>query len=188
MRKLILKKIILLSIMLFLCSLNHAAVEPVEYGKIKEHIRKSLKIDVSVTPMESLAIRSVFSKPLYKVKINVEDGVILSRVCYIKDDEVFRIPDLQQIYNLVDVNIKELIDLLADFSIKNTNDAKTLLEALGYIYKSSFDDEKIQDVKQDGSKWILVYGKFFDSKSGFIVTTDENKKIKEITYKLKLPL
>lgn len=72
-----------------------------------------------------------------------------------------------------------------DFMVKGVNEAKIIETCLKLIYPpSEFSDETHERTKV-GNSWYFTRGKFFDYKSGYIVTLDKNSKISNIAYSME---
>jgi hypothetical protein len=72
-----------------------------------------------------------------------------------------------------------------EFSLKTQTDAKVVESALAKIYPpSEFSDEK-PEIIHNGNNWYFIRGKFFDSKSGYIVSVDQNLRISNIAYSME---
>jgi len=72
-----------------------------------------------------------------------------------------------------------------DFYLKTESDARIVEAALTKLYPpSEFSDEKPERIKM-GNSWYFIRGKFFDSKSGYIVSLDKNFRISNIAYSME---
>jgi hypothetical protein len=72
-----------------------------------------------------------------------------------------------------------------EFIVKGVNEAKIIETCLKLIYPpSEFSDETHERTKI-GNNWYFTRGKFFDSKSGYIVSFDKNLRISNIAYSLE---
>jgi hypothetical protein len=72
-----------------------------------------------------------------------------------------------------------------DFYLKTPINAKVFETCLDKIYPMSDMDIKNKAHMKIGNKWYFVRGTFFDSKSGYIVTLDQNSRITNISYSLE---
>jgi hypothetical protein len=71
-----------------------------------------------------------------------------------------------------------------EFIVKGVNEAKIIETCLRLLYPpSEFSDEKPERIKM-GNNWYFIRGKFFDSKSGYIVSLDKNLRISNIAYSM----
>ncbi len=83
-------------------------------------------------------------------------------------------------------SMKIVVSLLRkDFFMKSEADAKFFEMALDMIYPMSDMNKEYKGHMKIGSKWYFIRDKFFDSKSGFIVTLDQNSRIRNIGYSLE---
>jgi hypothetical protein len=72
-----------------------------------------------------------------------------------------------------------------EFIVKGVNEAKIIETCLKLIYPpSEFSDETHERIKI-GNNWYFTRGKFFDSKSGYIVSLDKSLRISNIAYSLE---
>jgi len=72
-----------------------------------------------------------------------------------------------------------------DFIVKGVNEAKIIETCLRLLYPpGEFSDEKTEIIK-NGNNWYFIRGKFFDSKSGYIVSLDKNLRISNIAYSME---
>ena len=95
------------------------------------------------------------------------------------------------IFDLENIDETKTLEMLAtllrsDFAIQNEEDARTFELALDAIYPLSWSDkpEDKKHMKKD-DQWIFLRGKFFDALKGFVVSLDENYRIRQIEYQLK---
>ena len=72
-----------------------------------------------------------------------------------------------------------------DFYLKSEADVKIFETALDKLYPISWSNEEDKEHLKFSNKWYFIRGKFFDSKSGYIVTIDKDSKITNIAYDLK---
>jgi hypothetical protein len=72
-----------------------------------------------------------------------------------------------------------------EFYLKTETDAKNFEMALDKLYPMSDMNEKYKEHMKIGNRWFFIRDKFFDSKSGFIVTVDQNMRIGNIGYSLE---
>jgi hypothetical protein len=70
----------------------------------------------------------------------------------------------------------------SDFSLKDESDAKVFETALDKIKPPDWSNKKYKEHLKIDNKWYFVRGKFFDSKSAYIVTIDQSGKITKIDY------
>jgi hypothetical protein len=72
-----------------------------------------------------------------------------------------------------------------DYSLKSQADAKVFETALDKIYPINWSDEGKKEHLKIDNKWYFVRGEFFDSKSAYIITLDQNSKISNIAYSME---
>ena len=72
-----------------------------------------------------------------------------------------------------------------DFYLRNPADAKIFETALDKIYPISWSNEDKKERLKVNNKWYFIRGEFFDSKSGYIVTLDQNSKVSNIAYSME---
>ena len=83
-------------------------------------------------------------------------------------------------------SMKTVVSLIRkDFFLKNVTDAKNFEMALDKLFPMSSMNENYKEHMKIGNKWFFIRDKFFDSKSGFIVTLDQNSRIQNIGYSLE---
>jgi hypothetical protein len=72
-----------------------------------------------------------------------------------------------------------------DFFLKSEINAKYFETALDKIYPISWTAAEYKEHLKINDKWYFIRDKFFDSKSGFIVTVDKNSKILSVGYEME---
>jgi hypothetical protein len=72
-----------------------------------------------------------------------------------------------------------------DFYLKSETDAKIFETALDKIYPISDLNKEYKEHLKIDDKWYFIRDKFFDSKSGYIITLDQNSKILNISQSLE---
>ena len=72
-----------------------------------------------------------------------------------------------------------------DFYIKSEADVKIFETSLDKLYPISWSSEEDKEHLKINNKWYFIRGKFFDSKSGYIVTLDKNSRISNIAYDMR---
>ena len=83
-------------------------------------------------------------------------------------------------------SITSLLSLVRnDFYLKTAINAKVFESCLDKIYPMSDTDMHLKQHLKIANKWYFIRGTFFDSKSGYIVTLDQNSKIKNISYSME---
>ncbi|MDQ1296120.1 MAG: hypothetical protein QG611_98, partial [Bacteroidota bacterium] len=72
-----------------------------------------------------------------------------------------------------------------DFYLKSETDAKIFETALDKIYPISDMNKEYKEHLKIDDKWYFIRDKFFDSKSGYIITLDQNSRILNISQSLE---
>ncbi|MBI9071638.1 MAG: hypothetical protein JEY94_08560 [Melioribacteraceae bacterium] len=72
------------------------------------------------------------------------------------------------------------------FKLGNNEDAILFQDALNMLYPPGTFEKKHISFYKNNNEWFFVRNISFDKKEGFIVSTDSNKKITEIKYKLNM--
>ncbi|MFP6668073.1 MAG: hypothetical protein VB876_12215 [Pirellulales bacterium] len=76
--------------------------------------------------------------------------------------------------------------LSSTFRLKGQGHAETLEAALDALFPLDEEDEENKSIQQDALVWTFVRDKFFDDKSGFIFTTDQDGVITDVAYSLRI--
>jgi hypothetical protein len=139
------------------------------------------KVSTSKEKIVSDTLEKVFNGTFFNVHVGFSFGDAGSQLF------LFVIRDGKGIeYVSSSDSLNTLLSLVKkDFFLRNNADAKifeTCLDKLFPISWTSAGDK--EHLKIDG-KWYFVRGKFFDSKSGYIVTLDNNSKISDIAYSME---
>jgi hypothetical protein len=136
------------------------------------------KIAVEKEKIVSDTLQKVFSGAVYKVKAGYSDE---SGISYCTED-YFVIKD----NILIPFTTSDLfVAVRSDFFIKNEADAKIFETALDKIKPISWDSKELKEHLKKENRWYFVRGKFFDSKSAFIVTVGQDGKISAIGYDME---
>jgi len=160
-------------------------LSPDERAFFDKHVSDVIQIEP--TKIDDPAVVKVFATPFYKVSLVVKDAdgemrqeLILARA----GDKLVGTSG-----GHTDADLPQLVQMFNPaFTLKTDADGKTLLRALETVYPTSnSDDRKLQTVKRSGKQWTVVRGKFFDSKMGYVFTTDAGGKITAAKYVMKLP-
>jgi hypothetical protein len=121
-------------------------------------------------------LSKVFSDAIYSIQAGFSDG---------EGGYTYNIMGLYVIKGDVPVkfNIMDLLPAVRrDFSLKGESDAKVFETALDKIKPLDWSNKKYREHLKIDNKWYFVRGKFFDSKSAYIVTIDQSGKITKIDY------
>jgi hypothetical protein len=73
----------------------------------------------------------------------------------------------------------------SDFYLKSEADVKIFETALDKIFPIGWSNAEDKEHLKIKDKWYFIRGKFFDSKSGYIITLDQNSKISNIAYSME---
>lgn len=149
---------------------------------VKDEIVKN--IEVTAEKYDDEKVRKCFSGTFYKVEIKTPQpggGSVTVGGLYLKDEEGVRsVPK--------PMTTAEMPQLLAianpNFKLRTAEDGKTIQGALTTLYPSAVDDDVEQRVLQNGTTWSLIMDDFFDDFSGFVIETDEQGKITQISRNL----
>ena len=145
---------------------------------------------IETTPkrVESEAIQRVFSARFYEVELKISQGPSAWQTVTLR---IARSGDKYQTVGLPGSNAD--MPALAkffnpEFRLTNRAQAELLQKALDQVYPiSTFGDEKPpKEIRQEGTTWSFVRGKFFDDFKGFVVKTGEEGVIASIAYSLDI--
>jgi hypothetical protein len=121
-------------------------------------------------------LSKVFSDAIYSIQAGFLDG---------EGGYTYNVVGLYTIKGDLPVkfNIMDLLPAIrSDFSLKDESDAKVFETALDKIKPPDWSNKKYKEHLKIDNKWYFVRGKFFDSKSAYIVTIDQSGKITKIDY------
>lgn len=149
-------------------------------------IEKAVKdrITVTATLKKTKHLNTVFTGQLYDVKIKIGQGngsSTMREQIMAVDGKVTDVPSAstnQKMANLLKLVKKE-------FKLKTQEDANVFEAALDDLYPMRFDKDKKAIKKQDGN-YVFIRGDFFKNLKGFIVTTDAQGTITDISYSLRI--
>jgi len=159
---------------------------PDEKTFIDKHIS-----DVIGTETERLSdpsLTKVFATPFYKIKLGIKqaDGQMDSSQSLIAvklDDKLVDLStpssdaDVPMMVKMFDPKFK----LLADA------DAQTVQKCFDILYPPFMEEEKkIIKFSHKGNDWTFIRGKFFDTFSGYVITTNADGSVKTVKFSLKL--
>jgi hypothetical protein len=140
------------------------------------------KISIVKVKLGSDTLSRVFSGTFYKV----DAGFAFTEDMTSSSSELFAVRDgiISVIQKTEDMS--PLVSLVREgFFLKSEADAKIFEMALDKIYPVSELHEKDKEHLKIGNKWYFLRDTFFDSKSGFTVTTGPDSKILNISYSLE---
>jgi hypothetical protein len=141
------------------------------------------KIVTEKTKIDSDTLAKVFTGTFYTVGAGFSsvDGVsmCLNYLFVMKDGQLIEFDSRTD-------SMLTLVSLLRnDFFIKNESDAKIFETVLNKIYPVSWINEEYVEIIKKDNNWYFIRGEFFDSKSGYIVSLDQNSKITNIAYSME---
>jgi hypothetical protein len=179
------KKSICLIMTLSFLSINIIAQEiPEKDNSLLDNFIKS-KISIIKETIVSDTLTKVFYGTFYKVNagfafIDTDQMTSSSNDIFnIKDGAIFVIESRSD-------SMSTLLSLVRkDFYLKTAANAKVFETALDKIYPMSDMDMEYKEHLKIANKWYFIRDKFFDSKSGYIVTLDQNSKITNISYSME---
>jgi hypothetical protein len=177
------KKTILYSMFFGLLIINvNAQTSEKDNAMIDSFIKT--KITIEKEKIESDTLARVFNGVFYRIgagyAFSENNGGTCSNDIFVLDKGVLRVLE-----NSMD-SIKTLVSLVREgFYLKSPTDAKIFEVALGKIYPEEKSKQEYKENLKVNNKWYFLRDKFFDSKSGYIVSLDKNSKIINISYSLE---
>jgi len=177
------KKFICLILTLSFLSINMIAQEiPEKDNSLLDNFIKS-KISIVKTPIVSDTLAKVFDGTFYKVDAGFS---FTEQMSYCSGD-IFNIKDgaLFVLEGRNDSMLTLLSLVKNDFYLKTASDVKAFETSLDKIYPISNMNLQYKQHLKMANKWYFIRDKFFDSKSGYIVTLDQNSKITNISYSME---
>jgi hypothetical protein len=144
-----------------------------------------MKSKVSITKEELVSdtLAKVFDGTFYKV----DAGFAVSDAMTSCSGGIFNVKN-GAIY-VLDSRIDSMFVLLSlikkDFYLKTPADARIFESCLDKFYPVSDLHKKDKAHLKIGNKWYFIRDTFFDSKSGYIVTLDQNSRIVNIANELE---
>lgn len=141
------------------------------------------KVSIVKVRIGSDTLAKVFNGTFYKV----DAGFAFSEDMSYCSGDMFVIKDGELIVlNGKSDSMTTVVSLVRkEFYLKTETDAKNFEMALDKLYPMSDMNEKYKEHMKIGNRWFFIRDKFFDSKSGFIVTLDQNSRIRNIGYSLE---
>jgi hypothetical protein len=141
------------------------------------------KVSILKESIVSDTLAKVFTGTFYKV----EAGFSFTDETSSSSNEIFNIKDgaILVIESRPD-SMSALLSLVRkDFYLKTAANAKVFETCLDKIYPMSDMHMEYKEHLKIANKWYFIRDKFFDSKSGYIVTLDQNSKITKISYSME---
>ena len=141
------------------------------------------KIFIQKEKIVSDTLAKVFNGTFFKVdagfSFSDESGYCSGDLFIIKDGECAPLGGRSDSMHI-------LVSLVRpDFYIKSEVDARIFETALDKIYPIGMMGGEYKEHLKINTKWYFIRDKFFDSKSGYIVTLDKNSKISNIGYSME---
>jgi hypothetical protein len=140
------------------------------------------KISIKKEKVVSDTLEKVFTGTFFKVDAGFSfgDGGMLSGLLFVLKNEkmienVGRTDSLNTLLSLV----------RKDFYLKTEADAKIFETSLDKLFPISWTSTEEKEHLKINNKWYFIRAKFFDSKSGYIVTLDKNSNIADIAYDME---
>ena len=179
------KKSILFIIILSFLSINLIGQEIPEKDNslIDNFVKSRISIEKEKIVPDTLA--KVFYGTFYK--INAGFAFIDPDQMTSSSNEIFNIKDgkISVLENTNDSILSLLSLVRKDFYLKTPVNAKVFEACLDKIYPIGDFDTQYKAHLKIANKWYFIRGTFFDSKSGYIVTLDQNSKITNISYSME---
>jgi len=177
------KKSICLIMTLSFLSINIIAQEiPEKDNSLLDNFIKS-KISIDKTQIVSDTLAKVFNGTFYKVEAGFsftdETSSYTNYIFNIKDGAIFLIESRPDSMNTLLSLVRK------DFYLKTAINAKVFETCLDKIYPMNDMHMEYKEHLKIANKWYFIRDKFFDSKSGYIVTLDQNSKITKISYSME---
>lgn len=176
-------------VLMVLASASFAVAAPAagkdDAAAAQEAIAKTVmdRIKVKAVPVQSEAVKKVVALPVYDVTITITmDGgsQTMKEKAIVDGKSVITLPELTT--DMKVDGLTKIIDKKFKLTKTTTKDFAALLDVL-YPTRES-DEAKMIVVK--GTQFTFIRGKFFKSKSGFIVTTSADGSITDVSYSLKI--
>jgi hypothetical protein len=140
------------------------------------------KISITKEKIVSDTLPKVFTGTFFKVDAGFAfgDGGTFSGLLFvIKDGKMIEYVGRTD-------SLNTLLSLIRkDFYLKTEADAKIFETSLDKLFPISWTSISEKEHLKLNNKWYFIRAKFFDSKSGYIVTLDKNSNISEISYSME---
>lgn len=140
------------------------------------------KISITKEKIVSDILAKALTGTFFKVDAGflLGDGGIYSGLIFVLKDE-----NLLEYVGRTD-SLNTLLSLVRkDFYLKTEADAKIFETSLDKLFPISWTTEDEKEHLKIKNQWYFIRGKFFDSKSGYIVTLDKNSNISDIAYRVE---
>ena len=165
--------------------LSAGELTPEDQEFFKQHASDMVRFETET--LDDLAVEKVFSAPVYSVKVILPlgDGSPMTTFIVTRNGEA--LVALNQ--PGTDGDLPDFAKMISpEFKLRTNTDGKMLQQALNVLFPVIMESEKkLRSFRHTGNTWTFVRGEFFDSKSGYIFTTDESGTIVAVSYQLKLP-
>ena len=168
---------------------SQAFAEPMSDAEAKVVSAAALAL-VETTPkrIDSATIQKVFAARFFVVELKIVTGPSSWQSVSLRLE---RSGDKYQTVGLPSSNadMPALTKLFhPSYRLTDKAQAELLQAALEEVYPiSTFGDEKPpKEIRQEGTTWSFVRGKFFDDFKGFVVKTDEEGAVTSIAYSLDI--
>lgn len=150
---------------------------------VQEAIVKSVvdRIKVKATLVSSEAVKKLVALPVYDVTINITMGVgsqTMKEKVIVDGKTVITLPSLT-----TDMKVDELTKII-DKKFKLTQATTKDFAAMLDVLYPTREDKGGKMIVVKGTQFTFITGKFFDSQTGFIVTTDASGAITDVSYSL----
>jgi len=151
----------------------------------EKQVGKLVKLEAQPLTGESLG--KVFTAKFFNLEVRIgADGGGMDLIVARSGDNIVEVTKPGSTSDMPD--LKALVK--ADFKLKTEANAKTFEAALDQLYPidARFDKEdlKAKAIKQKGTEWTFIRGKFFDDFKGIIVKTDADGNITSIQHSLDI--
>ena len=156
-------------------------------GKDNSLLDNFIKSKISI--IKEMIVSDTLAKVFYGTfyKINAGFAFIDPDQLTSSSNEIFNIKDgaILVIESRPD-SMSALLSLVRkDFYLKTATNAKVFETCLDKIYPMNDMHMEYKEHLKIADKWYFIRDKFFDSKSGYIVTLDQNSKITKISYSME---
>jgi hypothetical protein len=140
------------------------------------------KISITKEKIVSDTLDKAFTGTFFKVDAGFSfgDGGTFSGLLFVIKDE-----NLIEYVGRTDSLNTLLLLVRKDFYLKTEADAKIFETSLDKLFPISWTSAEYKEHLKIKNQWYFIRGKFFDSKSGYIVTLDKNSNISDIAYSME---
>ena len=140
------------------------------------------KISITKEKIVSDTLEKALTGTFFKVDagLSLGDGGIYSALIFVLKDE-----NMVEYVGRTD-SLNTLLSLVRkDFYLRTEADAKIFETSLDKLFPMSWTSADEKEHLKIKNQWYFIRGKFFDSKSGYIVTLDKNSNISNIAYSME---